>query len=455
MTVCVFVGPTLRPEEVEAALPGAMCLPPVAQGDVYRAAASHPRAVGIIDGYFSGAPSVWHKEILWALSEGVHVFGSASMGALRAAEMHPYGMRGVGRIFEAFRDGVLEDDDEVAVVHGPPETGFLAASEPMVNIRATLDRAEALGVLGTPSRAALEAIAKAKFFPHRTWPGVLKAAAADGMAGAELSTLKEWLRTGSVDRKREDALEMLAAMRDTREVAQPFAPAFRFERTHFWDDLVGRAALEQAGAGVAQESILDELRLQGPGVYEKAEKNALLRLLAVQDAMRRGLILSTEALGVVSADTRMALELFSRGELDAWMAESGLDDRSYGRLMESEAQLRSIAAESRGLIASFLLDELRLSGLYQRLSARAREKAETLAEAAAGNRDRPTAAPNTAELRVWFFEERLGQPIPEDVAAFAVALGFSSLAEFERALQHEWLYARLAGEARPTPDRGA
>ena len=114
MTSIVFVGPTLEPEEVAAA-GDFTCLPPVSQGDVYRAARSRPRAIGIIDGYFSGAPSVWHKEILWAISEGVPVFGSASMGALRAAELHSYGMRGVGRIFEAFRDGVLEDDDEVAV----------------------------------------------------------------------------------------------------------------------------------------------------------------------------------------------------------------------------------------------------------------------------------------------------------------------------------------------------
>ena len=118
-------------------------MPPVAQGDVYRAALSRPRAIGIIDGYFSGAPSVWHKEILWAMSEGVPVFGAASMGALRAAELHEFGMRGIGRIFEAFRDGVLEDDDEVAVVHGPAEIGYLPASEAMVNIRATLALAEA------------------------------------------------------------------------------------------------------------------------------------------------------------------------------------------------------------------------------------------------------------------------------------------------------------------------
>ena len=153
MSVCIFVGPTLSREAVVSVL-DAQCLPPAAQGDVYRAARLRPRAIGIIDGYFSGAPSVWHKEILWALSQGIAVFGSSSMGALRAAELHSFGMRGVGRIFEWFRDGVLEDDDEVAVVHGPAELGFAGASEPMVNVRATLARAVAEGVI-TPATRGL------------------------------------------------------------------------------------------------------------------------------------------------------------------------------------------------------------------------------------------------------------------------------------------------------------
>ena len=42
------------------------------------------------------------------------------MGALRAAELHPYGIEGVGaHYFEAYRGGEYEDDDEVAVSHAP------------------------------------------------------------------------------------------------------------------------------------------------------------------------------------------------------------------------------------------------------------------------------------------------------------------------------------------------
>src|SRR5271163_123956 len=188
MTMFVFVGPTLPAGEI-ARTGDFVCLPPVAQGDVYRAARQRPRAIGIIDGYFSGAPSVWHKEILWALSEGIHVFGSASMGALRAAELHRFGMRGVGGIFEAFRDGILEDDDEVAVAHGPTETGFVPVSEPMVNIRAPLARAEAERLLSATTCERIGSLAKSLFFPGRTWSAVLGAARVDNIPEAELAAL--------------------------------------------------------------------------------------------------------------------------------------------------------------------------------------------------------------------------------------------------------------------------
>ena len=79
MRVCVFVGPTLRLQDLEAT-PEIVALPPAAQGDVYRAAQSRPQAIGIIDGYFEGVLSVWHKEILYAMAEGIHVFGAASIG---------------------------------------------------------------------------------------------------------------------------------------------------------------------------------------------------------------------------------------------------------------------------------------------------------------------------------------------------------------------------------------
>src|SRR5882724_8097950 len=112
MKPVVFLGPTLPASEAAAIL-DAEYLPPVAQGDLYRCALGDPPAIGVVDGFFEGVPAVWHKEILCALDRGIAVFGSSSMGALRAAELDSFGMTGVGAIYQAFRDGQLEDDDEV------------------------------------------------------------------------------------------------------------------------------------------------------------------------------------------------------------------------------------------------------------------------------------------------------------------------------------------------------
>ena len=68
----------------------------------------------------------------------MQVFGASSMGALRAAELAPFGMDGRRRIFEAFRGGELEDDDEVAVVHADADAGYRPLSDAMVDMRATL-----------------------------------------------------------------------------------------------------------------------------------------------------------------------------------------------------------------------------------------------------------------------------------------------------------------------------
>jgi hypothetical protein len=232
----VFTGPTISPAAARREL-DAIYRPPAAQGDVYRAALDGALAIGIIDGYFETVPAVWHKEILWTISRGIPVYGSASMGALRAAELHRYGMIGVGAIFEAYRDGILEDDDEVAVTLGSEDTGFRSLSEAMVNIRATLRAAQAAGVMTSPTRVALERLAKDLYYPERSYPALLAGANTLGIPGGELARFRDWLATGRLDQKRADALAMLrrlAAERD-RRLHEPARAGFEFQHTVFWE----------------------------------------------------------------------------------------------------------------------------------------------------------------------------------------------------------------------------
>ena len=98
--------------------------PPAEAGDLYRAARAGAAVIGLVDGVFEDRPTVWHKEILWALAAGVRVYGAASLGALRAAECAAFGMEGVGAIFARCRSGDLEDDHELALAYAPRELDY-------------------------------------------------------------------------------------------------------------------------------------------------------------------------------------------------------------------------------------------------------------------------------------------------------------------------------------------
>src|SRR5262249_36970872 len=178
MRAVIFAGPSLPPNARPDLGSDIDWRPPVRQGELYSAALDRPAIIGVIDGYFEVTPTVWHKEILWAMAQGIHVFGSASIGALRAAELDTFGMKGIGRIYENFRDGVLEDDDEVAVLHGPEELGYPALTEARVNLRATLGAARRAGAISSELAAELTTIAKALFYKERTYDAVLHPPAA-------------------------------------------------------------------------------------------------------------------------------------------------------------------------------------------------------------------------------------------------------------------------------------
>ncbi|WP_299967411.1 TfuA-like protein [uncultured Roseobacter sp.] len=228
----VFAGPSIAgcaPDRLD----GFDLRPPVRQGDVYLASLERPRAIGIIDGYFDSVPAVWHKEILWALSLGIPVLGAASMGALRAAELDVFGMIGVGEVYAAYRDNVLEDDDEVALLHGPAEVGYPNLTLAMVNLRATLAAAEAEGMLSGPETKALIAEGKVIFYHHRTWDSVLAKA-----PSVRRASLADWIAAHEVDQKARDADALLALMQAGSVL--PPAVDFHFEETGLWQEATQR-----------------------------------------------------------------------------------------------------------------------------------------------------------------------------------------------------------------------
>jgi len=206
----VFLGPTLPQAEAAALLPASFW-PPARRGDIYRALAEGYTTIVLIDGEFHGTPSVWQREIADALAEGAIVHGASSMGALRAAELHTFGMIGHGKIFEWYRDGVIVADDEVALGYGPPELGYPALSEPLVNIRATLHAATP-EVIAAEECAQLIGFIKGIYFLERSFATLTERGPAADWPAERRQRLAQFLCQGRIDQKREDAVAALTAV---------------------------------------------------------------------------------------------------------------------------------------------------------------------------------------------------------------------------------------------------
>lgn len=209
----VFLGPTLSAVEAEKTL-SATYRPPAAQGAIVSAVQRHrPSAILLVDGVFQGEPAVRHKEILWAISRGIPVFGAASMGALRAAELWRQGMIGVGLIFRWYRRFELLPDDAVAVLLDPPELGSRALTHALIDLKMTVRRAERAGRIGRGMRGRLESAAAALNFRDRTLANMVDRALGDALDCSGRAGLEEKLARSFVDQKRADALEALRLLR--------------------------------------------------------------------------------------------------------------------------------------------------------------------------------------------------------------------------------------------------
>ena len=428
-------------------------LPPVAQGDVYRVA-QKPAAARSAS---STATSRACPRSGTRRSSGRWPRASTCSAAPAWARCAPpsctrSACAGVGRIFEAYRDGELEDDDEVAVIHGPAETGYVALSEAMVNIRRTLGRGRAAAASSALRRAPPWS-GSPRSCSITTAPSSSCSSAPPGCrcAPEEIEALRAWLPQGRVDQKREDALAMLG--RDAG-AARGRARAHAGRLRPRVDRGVGRrdggcGGVEAAGAGgsaawLTDDRVLEELRLEAD-TYLAVRERALLRLLAGREAARRRQtveaargatcsVACAPATACSPAPTSIAGSRRTRSTASDW---SG-----WSRTRRSSRRSARSRRPACGTPA-------RRAAPARRLHPLRRARPQQAGAARGAGLDHPSAddahlAPPAA-LRAWYFEQRLGRPLPDDIDAAARELGFADRADFDRALRREWLYCSAPG----------
>jgi hypothetical protein len=208
VTAHVYAGPTITAKRIHEILPAAVVHPPIRHGDLSRLDPSPSDRVLIIDGLWHQVAPVRHKEILEVLARGAAVVGAASMGALRAAELHTYGMAGVGWVYEAYRDGTIDADDEVAVIQTPDGQPL---SEALINIRAAAQVAHQAGVLTSTEAARLLAEARNLPYPQRRWEAIGRTTERAGL-GEAFGRFDAWRRHHPCDVKRRDAEQALTLL---------------------------------------------------------------------------------------------------------------------------------------------------------------------------------------------------------------------------------------------------
>jgi hypothetical protein len=136
--VHVFAGETLQRDAAAGFVPQALLHPPARRGDLLGVAGPGDVVV-IIDGDPHHPPR--HDEILSLLASGVAVAGAGGLGAVLAADMHPYGITGIGNVFAGLQDGSIVDDE--ATCQWPGGRGDLRTLLTLAAARGAISRSDA------------------------------------------------------------------------------------------------------------------------------------------------------------------------------------------------------------------------------------------------------------------------------------------------------------------------
>jgi ribosomal protein S12 methylthiotransferase accessory factor len=272
----VFIGPSLSHDRARAILPDADFREPIKRGDLE--AISPGAVVGIVDGVFNQTLAISPGEIRDAIGGGVSIFGAASIGALRAAEVSV--MIGVGRVFEMYRTGLIERDDEVALLMNPDT--FEPLTEPLVNVRFAVERLVRTGTLNRLDGESIVEACKSLHYTERTYRKVLEASRL-----ARNKDLEDIIRLlKNFDLKRDDAQLLLETISAAKAPARPTnprglyfqRPTTKHKRVNLRESGAAKVMIWESGDSIQFPALVRFLKVTGK--FEAHARNVIGRMLA-------------------------------------------------------------------------------------------------------------------------------------------------------------------------------
>ena len=433
--IICYLGPSLPLYRAVELCPNVIFRPPARQGDILSDTVEvQPDRIMLIDGEFLQSLSVWHKEIVFALSKEVKVYGAASMGALRAADLWRQGMIGTGLIYEYYRSGKTEDDSEVALLyHCDPKGVYRSLTVPLVNVRSTLWRYSEMLAISVDHQEMLLAAARTIHFAVRTQDKLLKAW--EVVLGQNIAA---FLVNNLVDQKCLDAEQLLSNYQTLEKDSQSVQPTEKSLSKFFWAQYdrdrrvtIGSTRVEQAHIeGYIALNSIDQHQL-----FWDSKNFHLAHMLA-------------EMLGVQVSEQEVSEEqyrfinrhgLTAQGQLENWVRENNL---TLGEFLLLIIRMATVRRLQHWLCSSLVpiestkltLDYLKAHNSY---TYWARECAEKEAKMQAKKVD-DTLSINAAkpmELALAEHCQKTGLTVDGSVEDFVTEGGFASRYELAVALE--------------------
>jgi TfuA protein len=211
----IFIGPSLSREKARKILDADYRLP-AKKGDLLQLILKEVDIIGLVDGYFlQDYPPTPIEVYNLVRKRSVKVFGSSSLGALRAVELGKYGMIGIGKIFRLFRDGILESDDEVAVTF-TDYTNY--KSEALIDIRYNLFLAKKYKIIDYRTERSILKVSKQTYFPYRTYEDILdKCKLKYPETNSQVESFRGYILNNKKSLKERDAVRLLKHIKSINE----------------------------------------------------------------------------------------------------------------------------------------------------------------------------------------------------------------------------------------------
>ncbi|MDQ3972513.1 MAG: TfuA-like protein [Thermoproteota archaeon] len=231
----IFVGPSLSHQKARKIF-DADYRAPAKKGDLLMLSStafdmSHNESnstiyVGLIDGLFLQDYPPTPIEVYQLLAnKKFRVIGGASLGALRAMELERFGMIGIGKVFELFKYGATDQDDEVAVTFYPSQEKESTEkqeketqSEAMVDIRYNLFIAYKKNIISERTKRLTARTAKATYFPYRYYSNIIeKTRVKYPDLSGELASFSSYLEDHRQSLKEHDAVKIIKYIKEAYE----------------------------------------------------------------------------------------------------------------------------------------------------------------------------------------------------------------------------------------------